>query len=47
MLEIVDLLLKAGYDVDKEDKKRRSPLQIACKANNIQLVNLLLDHKVA
>lgn len=45
-LEIVSLLIKAGFDMNKEDKRRRSPLSIACKSQNINLVNLLLDNKV-
>ena len=46
MMDIVELLLKAGFDVEKEDKKRRSPLSIACKSNNYLLVSRLLDFKV-
>jgi hypothetical protein len=45
-LDIVAQLIKAGFDLNKEDKRRRSPLSIACKAQNIDLVNLLLDNKV-
>lgn len=44
-LEIVELLLKAGFDVDREDKRRRSALSIACKSNCAPLVHKLLDHK--
>lgn len=44
-LEIVELLLKADFDVDREDKKRRSALSIACKSNCYPLVSKLMDYK--
>lgn len=44
-LEIVEMLLKAGFDIDREDKRRRSALSIACKSNCYSLVSKLMDHK--
>ncbi|KAG9498301.1 hypothetical protein J7337_011198 [Fusarium musae] len=43
---ITDLLLQHGADPDERDSKRRSPLQIACRQDNHEIVALLMRHGV-
>ncbi|RBQ78853.1 hypothetical protein FVER14953_13540 [Fusarium verticillioides] len=45
-LAITDLLLQHGADPDERDSKRRSPLQIACRQDNHEIVALLMRHGV-
>ncbi|MCD4793249.1 MAG: ankyrin repeat domain-containing protein [Bacteroidales bacterium] len=39
------LLLKKGSDINAKDSKGFTPLSIAVRNNNLELVNLLIDHK--
>lgn len=40
------MLLQKGADPNVENRKKKSPLLIACKDQNMELVHALLDHKV-
>lgn len=44
--KIAKMLLQKGADPNVENRKKRTPLTIACKDQNMELVNALLDHKV-
>jgi len=44
-IEIIDLLLKNGANVNAFDLKGRTPLHLACGYNNIEIVRLLLEKK--
>lgn len=44
--KISKMLLQKGADPNVENRKKKSPLLIACKDQNMELVNALLDHKV-
>ena len=41
------MLLQKGADPNVENRKKKSPLTIACKDQNMELVNALLDHQVS
>ncbi|KAF4495462.1 beta transducin [Fusarium agapanthi] len=43
---MTDLLLQYGADSNERDTKRRSPLHIACRKDNHEIVALLLRHGV-
>ncbi|KAF4949954.1 hypothetical protein FGADI_8555 [Fusarium gaditjirri] len=43
---IVDTLLQHGANPDERDTKRRSPLHIACRRDNHEIVALLMRHGV-
>ncbi|KAF5542787.1 beta transducin [Fusarium napiforme] len=45
-LTVTDLLLQHGADPDERDSKRRSPLHIACRQDNHEIVALLMRHGV-
>jgi hypothetical protein len=42
--DMVEILLKGGADPDAATHRRKSPLGIACKNQNLTLVHLLLNH---
>jgi ankyrin repeat protein len=44
--EIALTLLKAGADPNMENRKKKSPLSVACEDQNIDLVDILMDYKV-
>lgn len=44
-LKIASILLTAGADPNSETNKKKSPMTIACKTQNIQQIHLLLDNK--
>jgi hypothetical protein len=45
-IEISKLLLRAGADPNALTLRRKNPLKIACAAQNVEQVNMLLDFKV-
>lgn len=45
-LEILEVLVKYPDLKDSTDIFNRTPLHLACKSNNDNAVNLLLDHNV-
>lgn len=45
-VEIAKLLLQSKADPNCENRKKKSPLTIACKSQNLELVHALLDHQV-
>jgi uncharacterized protein len=45
-VEIAKMLLQKKADPNCENRKKKSPLSIACKGQNLQLVHALLDHQV-
>jgi ankyrin repeat protein len=44
--KVAKMLLQKGADPNVENRKKKSPLLIACKDQNMELVHALLDHKV-
>eukprot|EP00602_Paraphysomonas_sp_CaronLab_P013140 CAMPEP_0185041476 /NCGR_PEP_ID=MMETSP1103-20130426/40809_1 /TAXON_ID=36769 /ORGANISM="Paraphysomonas bandaiensis, Strain Caron Lab Isolate" /LENGTH=440 /DNA_ID=CAMNT_0027581213 /DNA_START=38 /DNA_END=1357 /DNA_ORIENTATION=- len=44
--EMSKMLLQKGADPNSENRKKKSPLSVACKAQNMELVHALLDFKV-
>lgn len=44
--EMCRVLLQKKADPNSENRKKRSPLTIACKAQNMELVHILLDNQV-
>ena len=45
-LQLITVLLKHGLNVDVEDKKGRTPLQIVSVRGYNEIVELLSDHGV-
>lgn len=45
-MEITRLLLRAGADPNALTLRRKNPLKIACAAQNVEQISLLLDFKV-
>jgi hypothetical protein len=43
--EITKILLRAGADPNALTLRRKTPLKLACAAQNVEMVNLILDHK--
>lgn len=43
-VEIVGCLINAGAKVDSTDNQLRTPLHLACRANNLPIVRLLVEH---
>lgn len=44
--EMARMLLQKKADPNSENRKKKSPLTIACKAQNMELVHMLLDNQV-
>ena len=44
-LVALDILLRAGADVDEPDENHETPLQVAAKSGDYEIVNRLLDHR--
>ena len=44
--EIVKLLVDFGADINSPNYRRVTPLAVACKLQDSQMVNFLLDKKV-
>lgn len=44
--EVVKLLMDHGADINSPNYKKTTPLAVACKLQDWQMVNLLLDLKV-
>jgi len=44
--ELVQLLLEKGADPNIETLRKKTPLKVAAKLQNVDIVNLLLDHNV-
>ena len=45
-IEMARMLLQKKADPNSENRKKKSPLTIACKAQNMELVHMLLDNQV-
>jgi len=45
-VEMVDLLIKSGVDMEPQNEFGNTPLMFACQQNNVEIVNLLIQSEV-